>query len=101
MSFEHEIHKITGIDVEALRGRPLTSFSVQERLKWKEKRETTEEEDVAYCLLGIFDVSLPLVYGEGGTKAMNRLLREIEITPNNSRPAVTTERRKAKLPCRM
>ena len=84
ISLEHKIHGITGIDVEALQGRPLTSFSVQERLKLKEKRETTEEEDMAYCLLGIFDVSLPLVYGEGSTKAMNRLLRDIGWSNNRS-----------------
>jgi hypothetical protein len=39
-------------------------------------RETTREEDVAYCLLGIFDINMPLLYGEGG-KAFKRLQEEI------------------------
>jgi Heterokaryon incompatibility protein (HET) len=77
-SLEQQIHKTTGIAIEALQGRYLGDFSVDERLKWGETRQTAEEEDIAYCLLGIFDVSMPLVYGEGYEKAMKRLLREIE-----------------------
>jgi len=75
--FEHQIYEITGIPIEALRGRHLGSFSIEERLRWGKKRQTTEEEDKSYCLLGIFNVSMPLVYGEGYAKAMKRLLREI------------------------
>jgi hypothetical protein len=77
-SLEQQIHAITGIAVEALQGRHLDNFSVDERLQWREMRQTTEEEDKAYCLLGIFNVTMPLVYGEGHIKAMKRLLREIE-----------------------
>jgi heterokaryon incompatibility protein (HET) len=77
-SLEQQIRKITGIAVEALQGGYLGNFDVDERLRWAEERQTTEEEDKAYCLLGIFDVSLPLVYGEGYTKAMNRLLRQVK-----------------------
>jgi hypothetical protein len=80
---EQQICEITGIAVEALRGRHLGHFNVEERLRWGEKRETTEEEDKAYCLLGIFDVSMPLVYGERYAKAMKRLLREIEESGQN------------------
>ena len=29
------------------------------------QRVTTRDEDIAYCLLGIFDVNMPLLYGEG------------------------------------
>jgi len=28
-------------------------------------RETTRPEDIVYCLFGLFDVNLPLLYGEG------------------------------------
>jgi hypothetical protein len=52
-------------------------------LQWKERRQTTEEEDMAYCLLGIFDVSMPLIYGEGYEKAMKRLLREVAESGRN------------------
>jgi hypothetical protein len=76
-SLEQTIYERTGIAIEALRGRHLGDFSVEERFRWGEERETTEEEDKAYCLLGIFGVSLPLIYGERYASAMNRLRREI------------------------
>jgi hypothetical protein len=47
-------------------------------MSWAEGRETKREEDAAYSLLGIFDVHMPLIYGEGQTKAVIRLRREIE-----------------------
>jgi hypothetical protein len=43
---------------------------------WASRRQTTREEDIAYCLLGIFDVNMPLLYGEG-KKAFFRLQLEI------------------------
>ena len=77
-SIEQQIHEITGISVEALQGRHLCDFSVEERLRWGEKRQTTEDEDKAYCLLGIFEVFMSLRYGEGGKNAMDRLRRKIQ-----------------------
>ena len=82
-SLKQKIYEITGIAIEALQGRHLGDFSVEERLRWGEKRQTTEEEDKAYCLLGIFDVNMPLIYGERYTKAMKRLLKEIEESGQN------------------
>ncbi|KAF2630293.1 HET-domain-containing protein, partial [Macroventuria anomochaeta] len=73
-----EIATTTGISVEALRGKPLSQFSVQERMSWAERRETKREEDAAYCLLGMFNIQIPLIYGEGRQNAMRRLLNEIE-----------------------
>jgi Heterokaryon incompatibility protein (HET) len=75
-SLEKQIHEITGIAVEALQGR-LSEFSVDERFRWGEKRQTTEEEDKAYSLLGIFGVFMSLIYGEGEASAMTRLRREV------------------------
>ena len=46
-------------------------------MSWASRRETTREEDRAYCLLGILDVSMPLLYGEGGEAAFQRLQLEI------------------------
>jgi hypothetical protein len=77
ISFEEQIHEITGITIEALRGRCLQEFGVQERFQWVGYRQTTMEEDMAYCLLGIFDVYLPLIYGEGQVNAMRRLEKEV------------------------
>jgi hypothetical protein len=60
----------------ALQGGPLSSFSVAERMAWATNRVTTRIEDKAYCLFGIFDVNMPLLYGEGD-KAFRRLKKEI------------------------
>ena len=62
---EQQIQEITGIPVTALSGSPLTQFSIEERLRWAAKRKTKRKEDQAYCLLGIFDIFIPLIYGEG------------------------------------
>jgi hypothetical protein len=75
-TLEQEIHEITKIPVAALRGAPLSHFAVGERMRWADERETTKKEDKAYCLLGIFDVSMTLRYGEG-EKAFTRLERKI------------------------
>jgi hypothetical protein len=75
------IHDITGIPVDALRGQPLDSFSIEERMKWTSGRQTTEDEDRAYCLLGIFNIFMPLIYGEGKDSALRRLQRELDGIP--------------------
>jgi hypothetical protein len=71
------IHRTTGISQEVLDGAPLSQFSINERLRWKEGRETKREEDGAYSLLGIFHVELAPVYGEGAAAAFKRLMNEI------------------------
>jgi hypothetical protein len=77
-SLEHEIHYITGIAINALRGAPLTEFEIDERFSWAERRETKRPEDKAYSLLGIFNIHMPLLYGEGEEKALARLRKEID-----------------------
>jgi hypothetical protein len=77
-SLKHTIHKITRIPIEALQGRPMSAFGVDERFSWAANRQTTREEDEAYCLLGIFGIYLPLIYGEQRLSAMKRLLNELE-----------------------
>jgi len=72
-SLERLIHEITGIAVPALRGTPLSQFGVDERFSWAENRQTTRKEDKAYSILGIFDVYMPLIYGEGSDNAFTRL----------------------------
>lgn len=72
----------TGIQVPVLSGRVKTAeCSIAERMSWASKRTTTRVEDTAYCLLGIFNVNMPLLYGEG-MKAFRRLQEEI-IKRNN------------------
>ncbi|KIN06734.1 hypothetical protein OIDMADRAFT_156216 [Oidiodendron maius Zn] len=77
ITLEHIIHERTGIAASALRGDTLSNFSIDELMSWAEYRNTTLEEDKSYCLLGIFDVSMPLIYGEGGDRASRRLREEI------------------------
>ena len=78
-SLVQELHSVTGISSEALQGsRPLDQLSVDERMSWVGQRKTKREEDAAYSLLGIFDVHMPLIYGEGRRKAFARLQREID-----------------------
>ena len=87
-SLEQAIHGITRIPYDALRGdRPLHEFSVDERMSWAKDRKTTRQEDAAYCLLGIFDIYMPLIYGEGRKKALIRLrkeIREAQMPQNNA-----------------
>lgn len=51
--------------------------SVDERMTWAARRKTTRDEDVAYSLMGIFDVSLQIAYGEGADRAFCRLIEAI------------------------
>lgn len=80
-----EIAEITRIPTKALEGKALRHFSVKERMAWTEGRETTRGEDMAYALLGIFDIYMPLLYGEGKENALKRLQKEIissqEVVP--------------------
>ena len=73
-----QIHKITGISKLALQGAPLSQFSVNKRLSWIENRQTKLKEDKAYSVLGIFDVHIPPIYGEGMARAFQRLMDEID-----------------------
>jgi hypothetical protein len=72
-----QIHQITDIPLAVLEGSPIHKFSVDERLRWRTHRETKREEDGAYSLLGIFDVDIAPLYGEGSSNAFGRLMNEI------------------------
>ena len=56
----------------------MSQFSDKERFSWIQPRHTKVEEDKAYALLGIFDVQMPLRYGEGIANAFKRLEEEID-----------------------
>ena len=76
LSLRDGITTVTGINGNALFGEDLELFSVAERMTWARSRVTTRPEDMAYSLLGIFNVNMPLLYGEGD-KAFVRLQEEI------------------------
>ncbi|KXX80337.1 Vegetative incompatibility protein HET-E-1 [Madurella mycetomatis] len=88
---------ITGIPEALLRkDAVLSDFAVAKRMSWASMRETTRVEDMAYCLLGIFEVNMSLIYGEG-LKAFGRLQKAIvQTTPDLSIFAWTYDR----VPCR-
>lgn len=72
-----QILNATNIPAECLRGvQKPDDFSIARRMSWAAQRECTRIEDVAYSLMGLFDVNMPLLYGEG-KKAFTRLQEEI------------------------
>lgn len=71
------IHESTGIELSYLSGHvDIRKASVAKKMSWLSKRTTTRTEDIAYCMLGIFDINMPLLYGEG-MQAFTRLQNEI------------------------
>ena len=70
------IAEITGIHKEAICGQNLDAYTVAQKMSWAADRQTTRVEDMAYSLMGLFGVNMPLLYGEG-EKAFIRLQQEI------------------------
>ena len=72
--------QITGVRREVLK-RDMHHFgvSVAQRMSWVAKRNTTRVEDEAYCLMGLFNIYMPAIYGEG-RRAFSRLQEEIMKT---------------------
>ena len=60
----------------------LDSFSLSAKMSWSASRVTTRIEDIAYCLMGLFDVHMPLLYGES-MRAFRRLQEEIVKQSND------------------
>lgn len=54
----------------------ITAYCVPRRMSWASTRSTTRIEDEAYCLLGLFQINMPLLYGER-ERAFQRLQQEI------------------------
>jgi hypothetical protein len=77
-SLGRQIAKITDIPIIALQGRSLSRFPPEEIISWVKSRHTKKAEDKAYCLLGVFNVSMLLDYGEGEKMAISRLYRAIQ-----------------------
>jgi len=71
------IAAITTIPLRVLQCSSPLHCTVAQRLSWASARETTRSEDIAYSLLGLFDVQMVPVYGEGSIKAFIRLQLQI------------------------
>lgn len=77
LHLELSISDLTGIPPSVLFNyENISSCSDDQKWTWVEGRVTKRDEDMAYCLLGIFDVNMDLRYGEGGG-AIERLREEI------------------------
>ncbi|KAG8808159.1 hypothetical protein FRC17_004079, partial [Serendipita sp. 399] len=74
------IAKITGIGIEDLLNFKPGLYDIGKRMTWASTRTTTRTEDMAYCLIGIFDINLSIAYGEK-EKAFYRL--QVEILQNS------------------
>jgi hypothetical protein len=73
------ISRITGIPARVISLNFSGNYSVAQVISWAAGRETTREEDVAYSLLGLLGVNMPLIYGEG-LRAFERLQQEFMRT---------------------
>lgn len=77
-TLKHAISRITGVPEDLLKEPgTLRSYSSAQRISWAASRETLRPEDVAYCLLGLCQVNMGLLYGEGAKKAFRRLQLQI------------------------
>ncbi|CRK22389.1 hypothetical protein BN1723_002829 [Verticillium longisporum] len=62
---DRQLEDVTSVNSRVLDGRtPLGVICVAEKMSWAARRTTTRKEDMAYCLLGLFGVNMPLLYGE-------------------------------------
>jgi hypothetical protein len=85
------IANVAGVPTPALRGVKLSRFSIDTRRSWAAHRTTTVPEDTAYCLMGIFDVQLPMLYADGEyNKRQKAAMTELDRAIKNA-PADTTE----------
>jgi hypothetical protein len=84
--FVEKLAGITGIQQEILwNSLPIGLTAVAQKMAWAARRQTTREEDLAYALMGLFGVSMPILYGEGLKKAFRRLQLEIiQKSPDQS-----------------
>ena len=76
-ALSENLETITGVQKSFYGDRSaIMSATVAERMSWLSQRKTARVEDLAYCMLGIFDVNMNMLYGEGA-KAFLRLQKEI------------------------
>ncbi|KAK3377271.1 ankyrin repeat-containing domain protein [Lasiosphaeria ovina] len=75
VTLQRDISRRTNISPGLLAGN-VGDASIAQKMSWAAGRQTTRAEDTAYCLMGLFGVNMPLLYGEG-ERAFLRLQEEI------------------------
>lgn len=73
-SLAPQISRVTGISSQGMADPQ--SANIAAKMSWASRRQTSRVEDMAYCLLGLFDLTMPLLYGEGNN-AFKRLQLEL------------------------
>ncbi|KAF9474488.1 hypothetical protein BDN70DRAFT_842193 [Pholiota conissans] len=70
---------ITSMELQVLQnqGREWANIPISRKMQWAANRRVTREEDTAYSLMGIFDVSISIAYREGAQRAFFRLVQQI------------------------
>lgn len=77
-SLRHLFFSLTSVPRDVLRDpERLPLYTSAQRMSWAANRITTRAEDTAYCLLGLFNVNMELLYGEGAVQAFQRLQTKI------------------------
>ncbi|PVH96266.1 HET-domain-containing protein, partial [Periconia macrospinosa] len=77
LELKSEIYRACNVPENILTGGiDLSDIHIANRMSWAASRITSREEDMAYCLLGIFNVNMPMLYGEG-KKAFIRLQEQL------------------------
>lgn len=102
---EEDICEATGIDGRHIKvaNKKDEWLSIQAeptiatKMSWVARRNTTKPEDRAYCMLGIFSINMPPLYGEGGERAFIRLQEEITLTSNDQTTFCWMREREGKL----
>lgn len=78
LPFVRKLSTASGVPDDVLRDAyRLRFYCVAQKMSWASKRKTKRPEDRAYSLMGIFDINMPILYGEGQEKAFGRLQLEI------------------------
>lgn len=73
--------QLTGVPERLLQEGDLEQWTVAEKMSWASRRRTTRVEDEAYCRMGLFNVNMPLLYGEGQNaflRLQEQILRTME-----------------------
>ncbi|KAF9477632.1 hypothetical protein BDN70DRAFT_766658, partial [Pholiota conissans] len=79
-SIQEQIEEATTITSQELSADHINQVSISRKMQWAAKREVTRAEDIAYSLMGLFDINMSIAYGEGADLAFSRLIKEILST---------------------
>ncbi|KAF9473234.1 hypothetical protein BDN70DRAFT_843717 [Pholiota conissans] len=74
-NIQQRIQQATGIS--SLHMNPPMILSISLAMQWAATRQVTRGEDIAYSLMGLFNVNMSIAYGEGALRAFSRLVQEI------------------------